>query len=111
MRRSSASATWGKLRSFCSICPANAQAICPVPATRHLACGPKPFMVARLCPRRGWYGFTLGRGRLMERFLIGIAGIAVILAIAVLLSSNRRAIRLRVVGAAFALQVVIATLV
>lgn len=47
----------------------------------------------------------------MERFLIGIAGIAVILTIAVLLSSNRRAIRLRVVGAAFALQVVIATLV
>lgn len=47
----------------------------------------------------------------MERFLIGIAGIAVILGIAVLLSSNRRAIRLRVVGAAFALQVVIATLV
>lgn len=47
----------------------------------------------------------------MERFLIGIAGIVVILAIAVLLSSNRRAIRLRVVGAAFALQVVIATLV
>jgi concentrative nucleoside transporter, CNT family len=47
----------------------------------------------------------------MERFLIGIAGIAVILGLAVLLSSNRRAIRLRVVGAAFALQVVIATLV
>lgn len=47
----------------------------------------------------------------MERFLIGIAGIAAILAIAVLLSSNRRAICLRVVGAAFALQVVIATLV
>lgn len=47
----------------------------------------------------------------MERFLIGIAGIAVILGIAVLLSSNRRAIRLRVVGAAFALQVGIATLV
>lgn len=47
----------------------------------------------------------------MERFLIGIAGIAVILGIAVLLSSNRRAIRLRVVGAAFALQVIIATLV
>ncbi len=47
----------------------------------------------------------------MERFLIGIAGIVAILAIAVLLSSNRRAIRLRIVGAAFALQVVIATLV
>ena len=47
----------------------------------------------------------------MYRFLIGIAGIAVILALAVLLSSDRRAIRLRVVGAAFALQVVIAVLV
>jgi concentrative nucleoside transporter, CNT family len=47
----------------------------------------------------------------MNRILIGIAGIALILAIAILLSSNRRAIRLRVVGAAFALQAGIATLV
>ena len=47
----------------------------------------------------------------MNRFLIGIAGIAVILGIAVLLSSDRRAIRLRVVGAAFALQAGIAVLV
>ncbi len=47
----------------------------------------------------------------MNRFLIGIAGIALILAIAVLLSSNSRAIRLRVVAAAFALQVGIAVLV
>ncbi|MEO5865971.1 MAG: nucleoside transporter C-terminal domain-containing protein [Sphingomonas sp.] len=47
----------------------------------------------------------------MDRFLIGIAGIAVILGIALLLSTNRRAIRLRVVGAAFALQVAIAVLV
>ncbi|HEX7657014.1 MAG TPA: NupC/NupG family nucleoside CNT transporter [Sphingomonas sp.] len=47
----------------------------------------------------------------MTRFLIGIAGIVVILAIALLLSTNRRAIRLRVVGAAFALQAGIATLV
>ncbi|PTD16057.1 NupC/NupG family nucleoside CNT transporter [Sphingomonas fennica] len=47
----------------------------------------------------------------MTKFLIGLAGIALILAIAVLLSSNRRAIRLRVVGAAFALQVGIAILV
>ena len=47
----------------------------------------------------------------MTRFLIGIAGIALILAIAVALSSNRSAIRLRVVGAAFALQAGIATLV
>jgi CNT family concentrative nucleoside transporter len=43
--------------------------------------------------------------------LIGLAGIAVILGIAVLFSSNRKAIQLRIVGAAFALQVVIATIV
>jgi len=43
--------------------------------------------------------------------LIGLGGILAILAIAVLLSSNRRAIRLRVVGAAFALQAGIAMLV
>ena len=47
----------------------------------------------------------------MNRFAIGIAGIIVILALAVLLSSNRRAIRLRVVGAAFALQAAVAVLV
>ncbi len=47
----------------------------------------------------------------MSRFLIGIAGIVVILGIAVLLSSDRRAIRLRVVGSAFALQAGIAVLV
>lgn len=42
---------------------------------------------------------------------IGLAGIVVILGIAVLFSSNRKAIQLRIVGAAFALQVVIATIV
>jgi CNT family concentrative nucleoside transporter len=42
---------------------------------------------------------------------MSIAGIAAILAIAFLLSSNRKAIRLRVVGAAFALQATIAWLV
>jgi CNT family concentrative nucleoside transporter len=42
---------------------------------------------------------------------IGIAGIVVILAIAFAFSSNRRAVNLRIVGAAFALQVVIATIV
>jgi len=47
----------------------------------------------------------------VNRILMGLAGIAVILAIAVLISSNRRAIRLRVVGAAFALQAGIAVLV
>jgi len=47
----------------------------------------------------------------MQRFLIGIAGIVVILAIAYLLSANRKAIRFRVVGAAFALQAVMAVLV
>ena len=43
--------------------------------------------------------------------LIGLAGIVVILAIAFAFSSNRKAINLRVVGAAFGLQVVIAALV
>lgn len=47
----------------------------------------------------------------MQRTAIGIAGILVILGIAVLLSTDRRAIRLRIVGAAFALQVGIAVLV
>lgn len=47
----------------------------------------------------------------MNNFPIGIFGILAILAIAVLLSSNRKAIRLRVVGAAFALQAGIAFLV
>lgn len=47
----------------------------------------------------------------MNRYLLGAAGIIVILGIAFLLSSNRRAIRLRVVGAAFALQAGIAVLV
>lgn len=43
--------------------------------------------------------------------LIGLVGVLVILALAVLLSSNRRAINLRIVGAAFALQIVIAAFV
>jgi CNT family concentrative nucleoside transporter len=47
----------------------------------------------------------------VNRILMGIAGIMVILGIAFLLSSNKRAIRLRVVGAAFALQAGIAVLV
>ena len=47
----------------------------------------------------------------MQRYLMGLAGIVVILAIAFLLSSNRRAVRPRVVGAAFALQAGIAVLV
>ena len=47
----------------------------------------------------------------MKYNLLGIAGIAVIILIAVIFSSNRRAIRLRVVGAAFALQALIAFLV
>ena len=47
----------------------------------------------------------------MQRTLIGLAGIAVILLIAVALSADRRAIRPRVVGAAFLLQALIAALV
>src|SRR5215213_2080107 len=52
-----------------------------------------------------------GRGTGLTEKLLGVVGIAVILALAVLISSNRRAIRLRVVGAAFALQAGIAVLV
>jgi CNT family concentrative nucleoside transporter len=47
----------------------------------------------------------------VNQALMSLAGMAAILALAVLLSSNRRAIRLRVVGAAFALQAGIAVLV
>jgi len=47
----------------------------------------------------------------LNQSLMSVAGILAILAIAFLLSSNRRAIRLRVVGAAFALQAMIAWLV
>jgi len=47
----------------------------------------------------------------MNSILLGLAGIVVILGLAVLLSSNRRAIRLRVVAAAFALQAGLAVLV
>ena len=47
----------------------------------------------------------------MTKLLTGLAGIALILLVAVALSSDRRAIRLRVVGAAFALQAGIALLV
>jgi CNT family concentrative nucleoside transporter len=47
----------------------------------------------------------------MQRILIGLAGIALILLIAILFSSNRKAIRPRVVGAAFGLQAAIAVLV
>jgi CNT family concentrative nucleoside transporter len=46
----------------------------------------------------------------MERY-IGLVGMAVIMGIGVLLSSNRKAIRIRIVGAAFALQAGIAVLV
>jgi len=47
----------------------------------------------------------------MPANLIGLVGIVAILAIAVAFSSNRKAINLRIVGAAFALQVAIATFV
>ena len=47
----------------------------------------------------------------MSGNFIGIVGIAVILGIAISFSSNRKAINIRVVGAAFALQVAIAAFV
>ncbi|OYY68275.1 MAG: NupC/NupG family nucleoside CNT transporter [Sphingomonadales bacterium 17-56-6] len=45
------------------------------------------------------------------QILMSLAGMVVILAVAILLSSNRRAIKFRVVGAAFALQASVAALV
>ncbi len=50
-------------------------------------------------------------GGMMTHWLTGLAGIALILLVAVVLSTDRKAIRLRVVGAAFALQAGIALLV
>jgi concentrative nucleoside transporter, CNT family len=47
----------------------------------------------------------------VNRILIGLGGIALIFLIAFALSSNRRQIKLRIVGAAFALQAAIAVLV
>jgi len=47
----------------------------------------------------------------MNQYLLGLAGIAAIVLIAVAFSSNRKAINLRVVGAAFALQATLAFLV
>src|SRR6201995_3762253 len=47
----------------------------------------------------------------MNQKLLGVAGIIVILGIAFLLSTNRKAIRIRIVGAAFALQAAIALFV
>ncbi len=47
----------------------------------------------------------------MNQYLLGLAGIAAIILIAVAFSSNRKAINLRVVGAAFALQALLAFLV
>lgn len=50
-------------------------------------------------------------GEPLNHFPIGIFGVVAILAIAFVLSSNKRGIQLRVVGAAFALQAAIAVLV
>jgi len=47
----------------------------------------------------------------MATTLTGLLGIVVILGLAVLISTNRKAIRLRIVGAAFALQAVVASVV
>ena len=47
----------------------------------------------------------------MSGNFIGLAGIVVILGLAVLVSGNRKAINLRIVGAAFALQVAVAVFV
>jgi len=54
---------------------------------------------------------TISWGRDFMQILMSLAGMVVILVTAILLSSNRRAIKFRVVGAAFALQASIAALV
>jgi CNT family concentrative nucleoside transporter len=66
-------------------------------------------MLARFCrPIEPVLG---ARPKRMTHFPIGIFGVLAILGIAFLLSSNKRGIQLRVVGAAFALQAGIAVLV
>jgi concentrative nucleoside transporter, CNT family len=55
--------------------------------------------------------FSLGTGKIDMQILMSLCGMTLIVAIAILLSSNRRAIRLRVVLSAFALQVGLAALV
>lgn len=56
-------------------------------------------------------GTEPGGEQQMYQIVMGLAGVAAILAVAVALSSDRRAIRLRVVGAAFLLQAGVAALV
>lgn len=56
-------------------------------------------------------GFSEQPGLSLNRNLIGLAGIVLILLVALVFSADRRAIRLRVVGAAFALQAGLAVLV
>jgi len=84
-------------------------------ALRHSRCGP-------LWPRAGWRNFRYVlcarlekfvefRGNCVNRILIGLAGIVLILLIALALSNNRRAIRPRVVIPAFLLQAGFAALV
>lgn len=61
---------------------------------------------------KAWdYGPNAGANVGMNQILMGLVGIVAILAVAVALSNNRRAIRLRVVGAAFLLQAGLAALV
>ena len=66
---------------------------------------------ARSLYRGGNNGSEAGNDPDMETRFIGVLGIALLLAIATAFSTNRKHIRLRVVGAAFALQAGIALLV
>src|SRR4051812_25908562 len=75
--------------------------------TKRLKCWTKPPRALR----RAWSGRARGGASAMNQKLLGVAGIIVILLIAFALSTNRRAIRPRVIGAAFALQAFIAWLV
>ena len=93
-------------------CPHSGAANCwsPTRLRKRWNCWTKPPQPLR----RAWSGKRLGPGggaSCMNQKLLGVAGIVVILGIAFALSTNRKAIRLRVVGAAFALQAAIAFLV
>ena len=62
-------------------------------------------LTLRQIPFKPWpTGFLEGSGQPAMRVLMSLAGMALILFAALLLSSNRRAIRLRVVAPAFVLQ-------
>src|SRR4051794_18204673 len=98
------------MRRQAGSCRRNGESSCSLRRrqTKRWICWTKPQQPLR----RAWSGKPSGEGlSSMDQRLLGIAGIIVILGIAFVLSTNRKAIRLRVVAAAFALQAGIALVV